>query len=219
MTTQQTRPRKFTFDAQFDGGSSAARGSSSVRAKNFFTPEEVENIRQAAYDQGRGSLEAIAAQSQSMALGQIASAVMTALGTIDAMTAEARTTAVETALAASKAIAGVALSHFSQDVIEDVISRCLAENTQQAQISVRLPPQNVSAIRERLTALASDAGFGGRVTIIADPSLTVADCRLEWPDGGIERHADQIAARITHIVERFSSAILDSTSNQAGATP
>ncbi|BCW88481.1 hypothetical protein sos41_16210 [Alphaproteobacteria bacterium SO-S41] len=206
MKPEPQKPRKFTFDQHFDAGPAQARAAAAPKVKKFYTPEELEAEKTAAYERGRGSLEAITAQSQTLALGQIAEAAMTALNTLDEMAAEARAQALRTGLVAAQRIAGAALDRYPLDTIEDTIAQCLAQAAHEPRIVIKVDSRVADALKARIAALADDIGFAGRLIVTVEPRHGVADCRLEWTDGGVERDAAAIAARIETALERFIDA-------------
>ncbi len=199
--TAKPEPRKFTFDQRFDAPSSRPQASQ-PRAKKFYTPEELEE----AYQRGRGSLEATAAQAQALALGRIAEAAMAAISSLDSMAAEARAEALGVALSAARRIAGQALERYPLDVLEHTIRECLAQTAHEPRIVINVQPDLAETLRTRLAVIADEIGFSGRVVVAADARIGAADCRLEWSDGGVERDASSIAARIEAAIERFIEA-------------
>ena len=206
MTHSARDPQKFTFDRRFDSTASTGNGhgyGTAAKAKRSFTPEEVEAIKAEAFERGRGSLEAIAAQSQSMALSQIAEAAMTALNALDQMAAEARAEALSTGMLAARRIAEAALSRYPLDTLEETIAHCLAQAANEPRVVIRIGGDVADALKARIDALAQSIGFSGRIIVTADPHLSRADCRLEWSDGGAERDAASIAERIEAVLMRF----------------
>lgn len=217
MKHDRAQPRKFTFDEHFDDGASAPRAQTSQKAKKFYTPEEVEAARNEGYERGRGSLEAVAAQAQGLALGQIAEGAMAALGALDTMAAEARALALQTALAAARRIAGAALDRYPLDVIEETVAQCLAQAAQEPRIVVRVGERVAEALKARLITLSEDVGYAGRIVVSVEPRIAAADCRLEWSDGGVERDAAAIAERIEAALQRFVDADLRRATETIGA--
>jgi len=195
--TGKPEPRKFTFDERFDA--KPARGPAvQPRAKKFFTPEEIEE----AFERGRNSLEATAAQ----ALGRIAESAMTAISALDAMAAEVRAEALTAAMVAARHIAGVALDRYPLDVVENTIRQCLAEAAQEPRVVIRVNPGVAESLKARIASISDEIGFAGRVVVTVDPHIASADCRLEWADGGVERDAAAIATRIESALDRFVEA-------------
>jgi flagellar assembly protein FliH len=200
--TPKPEPRKFTFDERFDAAPSRGPAASQPRAKKFYTPEEVE----AAFERGRGSLEATAAQTQAMALGRIAEAAMAAISALDSMAAEARAEALTAAMAAARRIADVALDRYPLDVVEQTIRQCLAQAAHEPRVVIRVNGGLAEALKARIAGIADEIGFNGRIVVTVDPHIASADCRLEWADGGVERDAAAIAARIESALDRFVEA-------------
>lgn len=201
MNARPIDPRKFTFDQRFDAPSNG-RSAAAPRAKRFYTPEEVEAAKAEAYERGTRSIDALAAR----ALGQISEAMVTALRTLEQMAAEARAEALSAGLHAARRIADAALRRFPLDEIEQTIAHCLAQAPHEPRIVVRVAPDVADALKARITSLADDIGFAGRIVVTPDTRIHVADCRLEWTDGGVERDSSAIAARIDAVLERFIAA-------------
>lgn len=195
-------PRKFTFDQRFDMPSQGSIKAASPKAKRFYTPEEMEAAKAEAYERGTHSIDAIAAR----ALGQIAEAMMTALRSLEQLAVEARAEALTTGIHAARRIADAALRRYPLEEIEETIAHCLSQAPHEPRIVVRIAPAVAEALKERITALADDIGFAGRIIITPDARIAAADCRLEWTDGGVERDSSAIAARIDAVLERFIDA-------------
>lgn len=217
MSPTRAEPRKFTFDQRFDDTPAAARANAAPKPKRFYTPEEFEAAKAEAYEMGRGSLEAIAAQTQTLALSQIAEAAMTALRTLDAMAAEAHAEALKTGIAAARRIAETALSRYPMDIIEQTVAACLAQVAHESRIVIRVAPDVAEVLKTRLPQLADDVGFAGRIVVTPEPRLRHADCRLEWTDGGVERSADAIAEKIEDALARFVESDERQAANAVGA--
>ena len=54
--------------------------------------------------------------------------------------------------------------------------------------------------------MANDAGFSGRVVVVAEARIGPADARIEWADGGVERNTEQVWQEIEAIIERFAAS-------------
>lgn len=86
--------------------------------------------------------------------------------------------------------------------IEALLARGLLEQRREPRLVARVSPDLAPELEPRINALSADAGFEGRLYIIADDRLGVTDCTLEWADGGMERHADAIWAEVSAALER-----------------
>lgn len=90
--------------------------------------------------------------------------------------------------------------------IEQMAVDALHDLDEEPRVVLRLPDSLVDEIRPKLTELCRQAGFGGRLLLIADETLGPGDCRLEWADGGIERQVTRTWAEIEQRVARGLAA-------------
>src|SRR3546814_1221045 len=77
-------------------------------------------------------------------------------------------------------------------------------------MTVRVAPNLVPEIEQRLKAAVASAGFEGRLVVAADAALGPADCGIDWGDGGAERDMDglwrEIDAAIAELPARPDAA-------------
>jgi flagellar assembly protein FliH len=70
---------------------------------------------------------------------------------------------------------------------------------------LRTSPDIAALIEPRLSDIAHEEGYDGRVHVTADPHFSGADCRIEWRGGGAERSFAAIEDALGQIIEqRFS---------------
>jgi flagellar assembly protein FliH len=80
---------------------------------------------------------------------------------------------------------------------------CLARVHDAPKVVIRLNETHVEPFRQRLESLSTSAGFSGRAAVVAEPSMSIEDARIEWADGGAERNTAQIWQEIEGAIERF----------------
>jgi len=103
--------------------------------------------------------------------------------------------------------------------IEQMTVAALRDLEEEPRVVLRLPDTLIEEMRPRLAEISKQAGFGGRLLLIADETLGPGDCRLEWADGGIERQAQRIWAEIEQRVARSLAALsAGAVSSEAPAT-
>jgi flagellar assembly protein FliH len=91
--------------------------------------------------------------------------------------------------------------------IERMAVDALRDLEEEPRVVLRLPDTLIEEMRPRLAEMSKQAGFGGRLLLIADETLGPGDCRLEWADGGIERQAQRIWVEIEQRVARSLAAL------------
>lgn len=88
------------------------------------------------------------------------------------------------------------------DEVEALLVRCLQEQRREPRLVARVAPDLATELEARITSLTANAGFEGRLYVIADDRLGPTDCALEWADGGMERHADAIWTEVSAALDR-----------------
>src|SRR3546814_3737234 len=77
-------------------------------------------------------------------------------------------------------------------------------------MTVRVAPNLVPEVEQRLEAAVASAGFEGRLVVAADAALGPADCGIDWGDGGAERDMDglwrEIDAAVADLLARHGAA-------------
>jgi flagellar assembly protein FliH len=198
-------PQKFNFDVSFDHlGVPSARSATERR----FTRDELEATRHSALAQGHAAGLAEAAKSAQAltadALAQIAEGLATLLAAQDAARIDMQRRAVATVQTmVTKLFPGLAAKDPLAEV-EAFATKCLHEAIDEPRVVVRVAQEIYEPLRERLDALASAAGYAGRIVLLIDDAIAAGDARVEWADGGAERNLAGQCAEINELLERRS---------------
>jgi flagellar assembly protein FliH len=194
---------KFLFDEDFATGE-----------KPTITTVEADRRRKdaeaVAYRNGfaaaQAQAHAEAAQRAAAALGQIGETMERLSRGLYGVEARLEIEAVEVAVAVARKLAPelIAAQPFAE--IEALATECFRQLVSAPHISVRLPEDIYSDMKEKLEDLAQARGFQGRLAVLADAELKSGDCRIEWADGGINRDATAADAAITEVVTRYVAA-------------
>jgi flagellar assembly protein FliH len=193
-------PAKFTFDTHFDADDPAK--ASGPRARKTYTLAEIDVIRSESREEGKKDGDVRAAQALAASIGQVAGAICTAIGTMDAEIEAIRAEGAALALAAARKLAGAALQTAPETEIEEVLKAALHDAIGEPRIVVRTAPTLAAAIEAKAAALAAEQGFEGRIQFAPDAALNNADCRIEWRNGGIERAYKVIDDGLAELIAR-----------------
>jgi flagellar assembly protein FliH len=197
---------KFLFETSFDGpGGKPAVPAKPV--KRNYTPAEVEAEKGKAFAEGHAAGIADAAKEiaarNTAAHEAIARRFAEMVTRLDQHHTESVQAAVASAVAMTrKLLPALSRSHAGAE-LETLIRDCLGRLHNEPKILIRLHDSQVESFRQRIEAMASDAGFSGRVVIVAEPRIAPEDARIEWADGGVERSTGQVWQEIEAIIERF----------------
>jgi flagellar assembly protein FliH len=200
---------KFLFDRSFDDGVGGA-GEDNSRAIKRYTESDLVAARAAAHLAGR---EEGYSTANAAALGSIGASAARALQTLTEELAKLSATRIDAeramiaaglelaAAIARKAIPEIARRHGMVE-IEALVADCLAQLIEEPRLVIRANDSLLDALEERVRALAQLAGFEGKLVLVADPALAPGDCRIEWPDGGVERNLQRLFVELDAAIAR-----------------
>lgn len=198
---RRSQPVKFNFDTMF--GSKNAPADVAPRARSSYSADEVETIRRETFAQGKAVTEGQAAATRAASLGAIAQGVVHMMAKLDATIAGMNRQSAVAALQVGRKLAGAALDAFPRKEVEALVAECLHKLHCEPRIVVRASELCAEGLRAEIDATCAEHGYPGRVVIIAEPSLEGSDCRIEWADGGIERHLAAALTAIEQSAERW----------------
>lgn len=179
--TDAPRYKKFDFGTVYDE-SGRVTSAPAPRPKKYFTPEEVEQIRQQAYTQGELSALAAAQSAHAQAVQSLAEAAGAGLGTLHTVLAQYKAECVELALICAQKIAAQALELFPDAAVKAALAALGEELSGSARlvVSVHSPDAQLQkAVREA----AAMTGFTGAIQFREQPDLPKAAFEIQWPEG------------------------------------
>lgn len=108
---------------------------------------------------------------------------------------------VEIALAVSRKILASEIEENPSAVLS-LVRAALAKVSDQEQITIRVSPQNLDAVKQIKPELQSSLGRDGALNIVADDGLKSGDCVVDTPYGSVD-------ARIDTQMDSLTSALRD----------
>jgi len=165
---------------------------------------EFEQQLEEARDQGRREGEEEARKSleakADAALEQLVIKAESILGHLQDECRIIRSEAMQTALAASRCLAGELIEREPMALLEALFRECLEHLGQAPHIAVRVHDSLAERFQEKSAAIAEQHGFRGKIIVLGDPETRSGDCRIEWADGGIARDFESLNAAVVKIV-------------------
>jgi len=200
-----TGARKFTFDTEFAGGEDRRAPEAKARQKQTLTIEELENLKTLARHEGASGAEIRAAEALERTIAALTISVRAALDTSHAEIEALRDEAARLALAMARKIAPAALAALPAGDVEIALRQAMHQAISEPRITLRAAPAVIQVLEPRLADIAHEEGYDGRVLFAADPSMSGADCRIEWRGGGAERSEQTIEEALSALIaHRFS---------------
>ena len=197
-------PQKFSFDTVFDDEGVVV--SQAPRAKAFYSPQEVEQVRAQALAEGRAAAIDQAQREEARCLAEIRQALAHAMGALTRTAHDHRLAVVELAQAAARKIADAALERFPEAPAEAALQALLKEVESHPRLLVRASEAALDRVKDALERLAESAGYTGQVSVRADPSLSAAAFVFEWGEGRAAFDPEQAVQRVAEALEAALAA-------------
>jgi flagellar assembly protein FliH len=208
MSPKNTSARKFTFDTEFAGSENRQAPAAQARQKQTLTIEELENLKTLARHEGASGAQIRAAEALERTIAALTISVRAALDTSHAEIEALRDEAARLALAMARKIAPAALASLPAGDVEIALRQAMHQAIAEPRITLRAAPAVIEALEPHLSDIAHKEGYDGRVLIAADPTMTGADCRIEWRGGGAERSEQTIEEALSALIaHRFSHTV------------
>jgi len=205
MTTAKNSAPKFTFDTEFTGSQDRRAPAAQARQKQTLTIEELENLKTLARSEGENNAQIRAAEALERTVAALTISVRAALDISHAEIEQVRDDAARLAMAMAKRIAPAALAALPAGDVEAALRQAMHQAIAEPRITLRAAPAVTEVLEPRLNDIAHEEGYEGRVLIAADPTMTGADCRIEWRGGGAERSESIIEDALSALISRHFS--------------
>ncbi len=195
FTRNDEEMKKFLFDTHdFD------KTKPETEAQPVYSEEQMTLARQQGVTQGRqeGLHEARQAQEEQIvkALQEISTRVEKLAAAEDRREAEKTIDAATLAMR----IAHKLLPQFARtcalEEIQSVILAAIEQRRDEPRIAVTVPTAHLTALKEKIDAMALEKGYAGKIILLADDAIAETDCRVEWSDGGAERIYERLYMQI-----------------------
>jgi flagellar assembly protein FliH len=86
--------------------------------------------------------------------------------------------------------------------IEALVTEALSLLPGQPHVVIRVNEDLLDGFRLRFEAIAEESGYQGKLILLGEPDIEMADCQIEWADGGMRRDMAQLDSEIDRIVRR-----------------
>lgn len=196
---------KFTFDTEFHAGGERRSAEAERRQKKTLTADELDHLQAAARAEGEGAAAARNAEAIERGICALTIAVRAVADQVKAEIEGVRAEAATIALAAARKLAPAAIAALPGADVEVALREAMHQAIGEPRLTLRACPEIAALIEPRLSDIAFEEGYDGRVHLTADPHFHGADCRIEWRGGGAERSFETIEGALAQVIEqRFS---------------
>ncbi len=165
------------------------------------------------FDAAQREAKAESDRRSALALEQIGIAIRQIASSFGNIENRMETEAVDVAVAVARKLCHELMSAEPLTEIMALVSDCFRHLTSTPHLAIRINDSLYEDAKEQIETLARSSGFEGRLVILAEPDIAVADCKIEWADGGCVLDRAAIEAKIDELVGRYIA-----TRNQSGNT-
>lgn len=114
--------------------------------------------------------------------------------------------AVGLALAAAERLAATLIAAAPRAGIEQMLRDSLSDLRDVPHVVVRVGADAADDLRGRISGLAAETGFQGRIVVLADPEIGPGDGRIDWADGGVVRDSEAVRRSIEESARAYLAA-------------
>jgi flagellar assembly protein FliH len=194
---------KFLFEEDFASGERPT--ITLVEAERRRADAESVAYRKGFAD-GQVQAQGEAAERIAAAMAVIADGLARIERALAGIEARLETEAVDVAVAVGNKLATELIAREPFAEIGALAADCFRQLVATPHVAVRIGPDIYDEAKHKLEEIAALEGFQGRLTVLADASLSPGDCRIEWAEGGVDRDRTAALSAIDEMVTRYVTA-------------
>lgn len=104
------------------------------------------------------------------------------------------------ALTIGKKVAGPALNENAQAVIEQVALACCQTMIAEPKLVVHVHASLAAELEQKLREMAQRMNAASHIIVASNEQMNIADCRIEWQHGQLERSTEQLWAQVERVI-------------------
>ena len=205
-------PAKFLFDMDFSAPDKARERPATAAEIAQKVAEAEARAYRAGYEAAQHEAKVESDRRAALALEEIAIAIKGIASRFASIETRMETEAVDVAVAVARKLCVELVAREPLGEIMALVSDCFSHLVSTPHLVVRINDGLYDAARAQIERLAAQAGFEGRLVILAEPTIATGDCRIEWADGGVVLDRAVIETKISELVGRYLAS-----RDQAGA--
>jgi len=237
MTSSTSLPpkhaRKFQFDTDFELEEERLRTEALqhpelhepeeiVPPAPVFSEEQMSGAQQEGFKQGfeQGQNEARTSIENNLAtlLTMLTSSMETLVANEDKRLQQMYEIVLRTTMATLKKTCPTIFQSQGLAMVENTVRQSLEYNPEETRIVIRVHDTMLDPLIKRLPQIQSQKAFAGKIIVLADETVGVSDCKVEWADGGMERLSRTLSAQIDQALERVLASLPNNSTTDTERT-
>lgn len=168
-----------------------------------YSEEEVAEKEKAAeqkgYEQGfKAAQEGLGAQNNRL-LEEINNRLLMLAANVGDKEQQLENQALELAREAVVKLVPVIEKEKAEALVAEFLNKNFKNFKQEVKLSFYFNPEMIKPMQETIARLANSNDFEGKISLHKDAALALADCRIEWENGGVERSGDKTLKNVEEI--------------------
>lgn len=224
-----SKAKPFIFELSFDAEDMAERrrkkleererlaaeaaAAAEVEAEPSFSEEELAAAKAQAYEEGRAAGLAEAESQREAGLAGILDTIGAQIAGLHVHQDVANEKLAADLTELGRTVMSKVLPHYTQkhgaDEVTAILSEGFSRLVHEQRISITVGQEVHEMLEPRIEAMAAKSGYDGRLKLVADPDMGLADVVVNWGDGRLEHSTDEIWAEIEAMLENATAGMRD----------
>jgi flagellar assembly protein FliH len=196
--------KPYTFDHSFDAA--AMEAEAEKKTAPTFSEADMAAAKEAAFQQGLVEGRAAAAkevnEQQATILQHIEQLLGRLAGDLLKSFGQQRQAATDIALTIARKLVPEYVKKHGLQELTSAVEHCVVDMIHEPRLVLRVPDAQFDFMSKEVTGMAERLGYAGKLIVLADNTLGEHDCRIEWPDGGMEKNMSFTWSEIERQVAR-----------------
>ena len=160
----------------------------------------IQEAEERGYQKGLEEAKQDALMQQNVILNEVRNQLMTIFADINEKTSQVEIEALKFAVNAIRKVLPTLEKERAEAEIKQFLSDNFSNFSTQDSLSFAFNPDSIALVADSLSRLAEQNDFEGKISVHKDVSLGIADCRVEWKNGGVEHRTVNIMNKIENLV-------------------
>lgn len=165
---------------------------------------QVKRAEEKAYEKGFQAAESERETQNSRLLEEVNNRLLMLVANACEQECKLEDQAVSVACAAIHKLIPMLEKENSKEIVNNFLTDNFKNFKDEAKLAFYFNPDTIPFVQETIARLANIHDFEGKIALHKDSKLGLADCRIEWENGGVERQGNKMLEKVDNLLEEAS---------------